>query len=125
MKYCAEQGCKTLIDKGRYCINHKRKQKKTVVYSKNKSFYRTKPWESLKAFCYERDKGCCVRCGRFVFGKQAHHHHVVPIQIDPSLKLDPDNVVTSCDKCHPILERESNEKYDKSYKKKKKFDWKL
>lgn len=65
MKYCAEQGCKTLIDKGRYCLNHKRKQKKTVVYSKNRSFYRTKAWQDLKSFCYQRDKGLCQRCGRF------------------------------------------------------------
>ncbi|PED05269.1 HNH endonuclease [Bacillus pseudomycoides] len=121
MKYCAEQGCKTLIDKGRYCPNHKRKRKKIVVYSKNKSFYRTKAWEDLKAFCYQRDKGLCQQCGRFVFGKQAHHHHIVPIKVNPSLKLDLDNIMTLCAKCHPIVEKETNAKYQE----KKKFDWKL
>ncbi|KAB2444958.1 HNH endonuclease [Bacillus luti] len=121
MKYCAEQGCKTLIDKGRYCLNHKRKQKKTVVYSKNRSFYRTKAWEDLKSFCYERDKGLCQRCGLFVFGKRAHHHHIVPIKINPSLKLEATNIMTLCSKCHPIVERETNAKYEK----KKKFNWKL
>jgi 5-methylcytosine-specific restriction enzyme A len=121
MKYCGEQGCKTLISSGRYCANHKRKQKKKVVYSKNKSFYRTRAWKDLKLFCYQRDRGCCQRCKKFVFGQRAHHHHIVPIQIDPSLKLDADNVMTLCSKCHPIVEAEAMEQY----KKKPKFDWKL
>lgn len=123
MKYCAEQGCKTLISSGRYCENHKRRKKSKPVYSKNKSFYRTQAWYDLKAFCYQRDKGCCVRCGKFVFGKHAHHHHIIPIRVRPDLKLDPDNVVTCCSKCHPILEQESEAKY--CPKSKQKFDWKL
>lgn len=120
MKYCAEQGCKNLISSGRYCENHKRRKKEKTVYSKNKSFYRTQAWKDLVSFVYERDKGCCQRCGKFVFGKQAHAHHIVPIQIDPSLKLNPDNIMLLCSKCHPIVEQETMEKY-----KKKKFDWKL
>lgn len=121
MKYCAEQGCKTLIFKGRYCENHKRRKKDKPVYSVNKSFYRTQSWKDLKSYVYQRDKGCCQRCGRFVFGKQAHAHHIVPIRINPKLKLDADNIMTLCTKCHPIVEEETMEKY----KPKQKFDWKL
>lgn len=122
MKYCSEQGCKSLISSGRYCVDHKRKQKKAKpVYSVNKSFYNTQAWKDLKSYCYQRDGGCCQRCGKFVFGKRAHHHHIVPIQIDPSLKLAPDNIMTLCNKCHPIVEAETMEKY----KPKPKFDWKL
>lgn len=121
MKYCGEQGCTTLISSGRYCADHKRRYKKRVVYSKNKSFYNTQAWKDLKAFCYQRDKGCCQRCGRFVFGKRAHAHHIVPIQINPSLKLDPDNIMLLCNKCHPIVEEETME----MYKPKAKFDWGL
>ena len=122
MKYCAEQGCNILISSGRYCLDHKRRKKDKPVYSKNKSFYKTQGWKDLTSFVYQRDKGCCQRCGKFVFGKQAHHHHIVPIQIDPSLKLDPDNVTLLCNKCHPIVEEETMEKY---FPKKNKFDWKL
>lgn len=122
MKYCAEQGCKNLISSGRYCENHKRRKKEKTVYSKNKSFYRTQAWKDLVSFVYERDKGCCQRCGKFVFGKQAHAHHIVPIQIDPSKRLDADNIMLLCSKCHPIVEAETMEKY---FPKKKKFDWKL
>lgn len=121
MKYCAEQGCKTLISKGRYCENHRRRKKEKPVYSVNKSFYRTQAWKDLVADVYERDKGCCQRCGKFVFGRKAHAHHIVPIQINPKLKLDPDNIMLLCNKCHPIVEAETMEKY----KKKNIFDWKL
>jgi 5-methylcytosine-specific restriction enzyme A len=122
MKYCGEQGCKSLISSGRYCADHKRKKKEKVVYSKNKSFYRTQAWQGLRSFVYERDKGCCQRCGKFVFGKLAHAHHIVPVQIKPSLKLDADNVTLLCNKCHPIVEEETMEKY---FPRKKKFNWKL
>lgn len=124
MKYCAEQGCRNLIEHGRYCEQHKRRQqKKRTWHSKNKSFYSSQAWKDLASFVYERDKGCCRRCGKFVFGKQAHPHHVVPIKIDPSKKLDPDNVILLCNKCHPIVEKETMEKYFPE--KKNKFDWKL
>ena len=122
MKYCGEQGCTNLITKGFYCDDHKRRRKKKVWHSSNKSFYNSQAWKDLTSFVYQRDKGCCRRCGKFVFGRQAHHHHVVPIQINPSLKLDADNVILLCNKCHPIVEEETMEKY---FPKKKKFDWKL
>ncbi len=121
MKYCGEQGCKTLVSSGRYCENHKRKKKDKPVYSKNKSFYRTRVWKDLKDECYERDKGCCRRCGKFIFGKRAHGHHIEPIDQRPDLKLDPDNIMTLCSKCHPIVEAETMEKY----KPKPKFNWNL
>ncbi|EEM02034.1 Phage endonuclease [Bacillus pseudomycoides] len=56
-----------------------------------------------------------------MFGKRAHHHHIVPIKVNPSLKLDADNIMMLCSKCHPIVEKETNVKYQE----KKKFDWKL
>lgn len=117
MRYCAEQGCRNLISHGRYCEGHKRKQKKHVVYSKNKSFYRTQAWQDLRAYVYQRDKGCCQNCGKFVFGKQAHCDHIIPIWKDPSKKLDPDNVRLLCPKCHTLLEYKENEKET--------FDWNL
>lgn len=121
MRYCGEQGCKTLIAKGRYCADHKRKKKKKVVYSKNKSFYNSQAWKDLADYVYQRDKGCCQRCGKFVFGKQAHRHHIVPVQVDPSLKLDADNIKLLCNECHPIVEEETMQQYES----KKTFDWKV
>jgi 5-methylcytosine-specific restriction enzyme A len=127
MKYCGEQGCKTLISNGRYCDNHKRKSYK-VHQSKYKSFYSSQAWRDLKAYCYQRDGGRCIRCHRFVFGKTSQHHHKVPIRVRPNLKLDEDNIITVCPKCHSILEQECDKEYNhlsKKAKPKQVFDWKL
>lgn len=122
MKYCGEQGCKTLIEKGNYCADHKRKQKKVVWQSNNKSFYQSKAWADTRAYCYQRDRGLCQKCRKFVFGKSAHAHHIVPIYEDSSLKLNIGNIIILCSSCHPIVEAETLQKYKP---KKKKFEWKL
>ncbi|MEH6940788.1 HNH endonuclease [Bacillus sp. JJ722] len=127
MKYCGEQGCKTLISKGRYCESHKRRSRK-AKQSKYKSFYNTQAWRDLKAYCYQRDGGRCVECKKFVFGKWAQHHHKIPIQVRPDLKLVEDNVVTVCPSCHTILEQECDKQYNHLNKKNnnyKSFNWKV
>lgn len=118
MRYCGEQGCRSLISSGRYCEGHKRRRKKKVVYSKNKSFYASDEWKYKRSEVYQREKGCCEECGKFVFGRRAHVHHIVPIKVNPSLRLDDDNLMLLCSKCHVIIENEMNEK-------KNKFEWKL
>lgn len=119
MKYCSEQGCRTYVSSGRYCEAHQRRKKKKVVYSHNKSFYATDEWKFKRSEVYQREKGCCQECGKFVFGRQAHVHHIVPIKVDPSLKLEDDNLMLLCPKCHMIIENETNEK------KMNKYNWKL
>lgn len=107
MKYCGEQGCTTLIDKGRYCIDHRRRRKRTNNYRhNNKSLYNSAAWKRVSSYVYERDNGCCQRCKKFVFGRDAHRHHIIPVAVDPSLRLDPDNIKLLCSKCHVIEENE-------------------
>ncbi|WP_084040620.1 HNH endonuclease [Gracilibacillus boraciitolerans] len=108
MKYCGEQGCKKLIASGRYCDEHRRRSNHKPSRYRYKSFYNSQAWKDLKSDCYQRDKGCCVECGKLVYGKQVHHHHKIPIAVQPNLKLDKDNVVTVCNQCHNVLENELN-----------------
>lgn len=115
MKYCHEQGCKNLISSGRYCDDHKRRSRNKG--SNNKSFYNSQAWRDLKSFCYQRDGGRCTKCLKFVFGHSAQHHHIIPVNKRPDLKLDADNITTLCPKCHMLEEKKS---YDKP---KHKFDW--
>lgn len=63
----------------------------------------------MRSFVYEREHGCCQRCGSFVFGRRAHVHHVVPIKKNPLLKLDPNNLRLLCDVCHAIEENEDDQ----------------
>lgn len=104
MKYCAEQGCNTLIEKHLYCDAHKRKPKRTYKHA-NKSLYNSSAWKQVSDYVYERDKGLCQRCGKFVHGRAAHRHHIVPARDNIRLALDADNIILLCNVCHPIVER--------------------
>ncbi len=116
MKYCGEQGCKTLISKGRYCIDHRRRRTKKNNYRhNNKSFYNSSAWQQVSDYVYERDKGCCQRCGKFVFGRDAHRHHIIPVRKAPELKLDVENITLLCSKCHVIVENEGKKEVLPSY----------
>ncbi|PFB05021.1 endonuclease [Bacillus anthracis] len=114
MRYCNFNGCNNKVAKGLYCEEHKRKKKKRkkteVYHHENKPFYRSDAWQSMRSFVYEREKGCCQRCGIFVFGRQAHVHHVIPIKKNPSLKLEPNNLRLLCPTCHMIEENEEDDK---------------
>lgn len=118
MKYCQFEGCTNKITKGIYCDEHKRSaksskakaNKKSAYHHDNKSFYRTQAWKDLADFVYEREGGHCQRCGRFIFGRQAHRHHVIPIKDNDLLKLDPNNIRLLCPQCHMIEENEEKEK---------------
>ncbi|PDZ12775.1 endonuclease [Bacillus pseudomycoides] len=113
MKYCNFNDCNNKVTKGLYCEEHKRKKKKSkndIYHHENKPFYRSDKWQAMRSFVYEREQGCCQRCGRFVFGRQAHVHHVISIRKNPLLKLDPNNLRLLCPGCHMIEENEDEDK---------------
>jgi 5-methylcytosine-specific restriction enzyme A len=108
MKYCDFNGCGNKIDCGYYCEDHKRsrksvlrkRKKKDIYHHDNKQFYNSKAWKNIRSLVYQRERGCCQKCGRFIFGRQAHVHHEIPIKDDPTLKLDENNLKLLCPKCH-------------------------
>ncbi|EHM3061036.1 HNH endonuclease [Enterococcus faecalis] len=115
MRYCQFEGCSNTTERGAYCSEHarssrKKKKQGNVYHHENKSFYRTPAWRDMREVIYERDRGCCKRCGKFVFGRKAHVHHIVPIKNNPLLKLDPNNLILLCSECHPIVEQETETK---------------
>lgn len=112
MKYCDFNGCDNKIERGAYCADHKRskprrkKTKKAIYHSKNKSFYNSDHWKSTRSYVYDRERGLCQRCKAFVFGRRAHVHHVVPVSVDDTLKLEVNNLRLLCPQCHIIEENE-------------------
>ncbi|NSS83791.1 HNH endonuclease [Enterococcus faecalis] len=115
MRYCQFEGCSNTTERGAYCSEHarssrKKKKQGNVYHHENKSFYRTPAWRDMREVIYERDRGCCKCCGKFVFGRKAHVHHIVPIKNNPLLKLDPNNLILLCSECHPIVEQETETK---------------
>lgn len=114
MKYCGFNGCGNKIVRGNYCDEHKRskkkKQQKNIYHHENKPFYRSDEWKHMRSFVYERERGYCQRCRKFVFGRNAHVHHIVPIKKNPTLRLEENNLMLLCSKCHIIVENEDKPK---------------
>lgn len=114
MKYCDFNGCNNKISKGYYCDEHKRKRKKkqsnSIYHHANKTFYNSDKWKAMRSFIYERERGMCQRCKSFVFGRNAHVHHVIPIKDDNTLALEPNNLRLLCRDCHMIEENEEKKK---------------
>jgi 5-methylcytosine-specific restriction enzyme A len=43
----------------------------------------------------------CAACGR---SKNLDVHHIIPVSVDPTKELDPDNLITLCsDPCHFVF----------------------
>ncbi|RIJ65521.1 HNH endonuclease [Rummeliibacillus sp. POC4] len=114
MKYCDFNGCRNKIERGKYCEEHKRdkpkKPSKVEYDSSNKPFYNSSIWKATRKKVYERERGCCQRCGRFVFGKLAQVHHIVKVKNNPTLKLEENNLRLLCPECHMIEEHEEENK---------------
>lgn len=70
-----------------------------------KEFYRSKAWQKCRSFVFNRDCGLCQDCekkGLMVPAEEVHH--IIPITpeniTDPSITLNPDNLVSLCRECH-------------------------
>jgi 5-methylcytosine-specific restriction endonuclease McrA len=63
-------------------------------------FYKSKEWENVRKYCLMRDNYLCQHCGRPA--SDVHHiKHLTEDNIwDPSIALNPDNLVSLCWKCH-------------------------
>lgn len=65
-----------------------------------KAFYKSSQWRNVRGYCMIRDHYLCVKCGE----PAAEVHHIVhlsPQNInDPSISLNPDNLISLCRKCH-------------------------
>ncbi|MCD5035209.1 HNH endonuclease [Enterococcus faecalis] len=104
-KYCRQEGCRALLDKGSYCEEHKRKKKvQKRYYSKNKSFYKSDEWKSVADAVRFRDKYKCSICHKPVFGRDSQVDHIKPIWLNPNLRLDMNNLRLVCATCHPKVE---------------------
>lgn len=120
-KYCAQNGCHTLIQSGQYCEAHqRRKRPEKRFYSKNSKFYRSEAWQALAAYIRQRDGYRCCICGKVVFGRQSHVDHILPIWLRPDLRLDEENLRHVCSNCHPIVEYQP--KSENEWNQKKNFD---
>lgn len=61
---------------------------------------RSPSWSAVRKKHIEKQP-CCQACGSC---KRPEVHHIIPVHVDPSKELDPNNLITLCDKyCHFIF----------------------
>lgn len=78
-------------------------------------FYKSKQWERKRENVLKRDRYECRECKRYgkVTGAQMVHH-VKPFEQYPELKLENNNLISLCNKCHGSMhDRTTNELTDK------------
>ena len=64
---------------------------------KNVYIQRSSQWPKIRKE-HLNSQPCCAACGSC---EKPEVHHIVPYHIDPSKELDPNNLITLCDKyCH-------------------------
>ncbi len=69
--------------------------------NESNSFYSSARWRRARAAVLDRDGYQCVKCGK---ASDLTVHHRTALTVDPSLALEPDNLVTICRRCHSRLE---------------------
>ena len=73
------------------------------VYSHKNAeiLYNSPEWQKLRYFVLKRDNGICQLCGRGrKDGVVLHVDHIVPLSVDWSKRLDPNNLQTLCEDCN-------------------------
>lgn len=85
---------------------HGQKLKRNIrMKSYASKFYKSLKWQNMRDNIIKRDKGLCVDClknGMITTAEEVHH--IIPITEsninDPSITLNPDNLVSLCRECH-------------------------
>lgn len=70
-------------------------------HEKYKNFYNSKEWKILRNYKFGEANGLCERClkrGIVRAGKEVHH--IIPIDIDWSKRLEISNTELLCSDCH-------------------------
>ncbi|WP_363549572.1 HNH endonuclease signature motif containing protein [Caldifermentibacillus hisashii] len=71
------------------------------MFKKTNPFYKSQKWIRKRELILKRDEYKCRECKRY--GKTSPAttvHHVIPLDQRPDLKLNINNLISLCDKCH-------------------------
>ena len=77
------------------------KQKQMNYHEKYNSFYQSKEWQLLRNQKWVASDGLCEMCRAKGIIKSAKEiHHIVPIEVDWSKRLEYENLIALCSDCH-------------------------
>ena len=75
--------------------------KKENYHSRYSQFYNSVQWHELRNFKWQESNGLCEKCYKQGIIKASREiHHIVPIEVDWSKRLDYDNLIALCSDCH-------------------------
>lgn len=73
-------------------------------------------WARCRMLAIDRDQGMCVECLKFGQYKSFDIvDHIVPVRVDPSQRLNLNNLQCLCNSHHAIKTHEDYKKYGESY----------
>nr|DAI26454.1 MAG TPA: HNH endonuclease [Caudoviricetes sp.] len=73
------------------------------------NFYNTKKWKDKRLKVLRRDKYICIECKRYGKITEATTvHHIYPYELYPELKLNLNNLISLCEKCHNEMHNRKN-----------------
>lgn len=120
LRPCNQVGCPQLVrPPERYCPAHRwteaqRERERQRWYDEHqrderaRRFYHSPEWRALRAWVLARDAYLCQRCLRQQrITRATTVHHIVPIRVDWSRRLDPANCQSVCARCHGEAEAEA------------------
>lgn len=75
--------------------------KKLNYHERYQQFYNSREWRDLRNYKFAMADGLCELCRKKGKVKAAREiHHIVPIEIDYSKRLEYDNLIALCKDCH-------------------------
>lgn len=105
-KYCGK-----IHEKSFDCGKKPQPKKK---YNNKESFRWSNDWKKKRNDIRDRDNHLCRWClvnGRITY-KDLSVHHITPLEEDYERRLDDDNLITLCDRCHEDAESGKISKVD-------------
>lgn len=71
-----------------------------------RKFYNSKAWKDLRKFVFERDFMLCVPCSKKGLATAAIDvHHIKKVSEHWEERLNQDNLISVCRKCHALLDK--------------------
>lgn len=106
-KMCAVPGCPELT-LGRWCYAHTKNKHISRSYDDRRGSSSARGydsrWQKLRLVALRRDNFMCQEClkqDRPVPAQEVHH--IIGIDVDPSMRLDLDNIISLCAPCHKLI----------------------
>lgn len=116
-RICREFGCNNLT-KETYCKDHEhigreKELKRHRQYNEQRDpvlvkFYNSKEWKALSQYVMATNHYLCIQCETVPADVV---DHIIPVKINWSLRLDPNNCQPLCHKCHNKKTAEDKKKY--------------